>query len=462
MKLGDDETELGGKETGPVAIDLHGDQRRGQQLIGPARTLLGKLKQRMQFNEIKQDSDRRTLPTYKYLATLFELLCSGEWVGQNIPIDKAKKTYIEVTVNSEIEVSSIKGYGAHPDQDKIIITVQVQYQVLPLEAEESPEVIGFSVHFKSPIHFSPPPLESVGYIEYFVAEPFGTSGNGLSLANPNQIVTGAPDDFHFFEPGLSSNVGGKGDEYTQYSEYPSGVTGSVLGTEVVMSGHYGKYLNWKYHEDYLVDGIYPPLDPPVGIDWYEWDSDLSRYTYTAYSSYMVSNSQFNHVDTDYSYEQGYAGKFECRPTKEITEETVTNSSWLEWMKATYPTFMSVNIISGLHINKWKRLLPGWYGIGVNVHSQYTRDVGVTFVFYLNNGIKIVHTIDFTANDTFYGGESTIFLFNAELGLLNQYSVDSGSNPFTIMDDGEPVLKCTFQKEPGKDLKLIKSIYLLAV
>lgn len=177
MKFGDDETEneVGGKELGPVSIDLQGDQRRGQALIGPARAMLGNLKQRMQFNQIKQGSDRRILPEQKTISTLFDLLYSGELVGKDIPIDKAKKTNIEVTVNGEIVVSSIKAYGMHPDQDRIVIDVHVQYSKTGEEEENA--IVGFYVHFKRT------DFAYGGSVYFFVSEPYMTSGNAVLSAD---------------------------------------------------------------------------------------------------------------------------------------------------------------------------------------------------------------------------------------------------------------------------------------
>ena len=126
--MNSDEEEIGGREVGAVQIDITGDRRRGNELITQARSLLGNLKMRMGFNQLRQGQDVLELEEQKYTTTLYDLLFSGELVGENIPIDYAKKTAIEATVNSSIAVSSIKIGGTSADIDKIAIDVQVKYR----------------------------------------------------------------------------------------------------------------------------------------------------------------------------------------------------------------------------------------------------------------------------------------------------------------------------------------------
>jgi hypothetical protein len=120
-----EDDEIGGVSTGAARIYIEGDRRRGQELIGTGQAMLGNLKQRMQLGHLLQGHDWRQYPEEKYTSTLFELLCNGELEGQNIPVEKAKKTGIQVTVNRYIEVSSIKGLA---DTDSIRIAVSVRYE----------------------------------------------------------------------------------------------------------------------------------------------------------------------------------------------------------------------------------------------------------------------------------------------------------------------------------------------
>ncbi len=124
-----DGEEIGGRESGPAQIELLGDQRRGAEYVGQARTMLGNLKQRMSFNALLQGQDFVKIPEKKYIRTLYDLLYSGELQGENVPIEKAKKINIEVIVNGSIAVSSIRGLA---DIDKITIDIEVEYRRLPM------------------------------------------------------------------------------------------------------------------------------------------------------------------------------------------------------------------------------------------------------------------------------------------------------------------------------------------
>jgi len=279
MKFEDE--EIGGRETGPINIRFHGNETKGQALFGLAKKHLGELKQRMGFSHLVQDQRVIELPPYEYIDTWYNLLVSGELQGQNIPIDKAKKTNIKASVTSNIFVTSVKGVDGSADIDSIDITVSVKYSLV---GEKGGRCLGYIVQFFGE-YTDPNKPEFV--FDLTLPKGAGTLKNDSSVKGKSAdlaIFNGYPDNgakYLTVADGLQEVLVHDRKDETAYE-----IASLATYSGAAEGGNPGE--GWSWASSYVAQGtcgIHPYLGIPV--EWYQEWSPLSPSvtTITSYTPF---------------------------------------------------------------------------------------------------------------------------------------------------------------------------------
>ena len=145
-----DERDIGGREVGPVQMEIIGPRIFSEPHIGTAKNLLGSLKQRMGFNELKIGNDHKEMPKKEYKTTLLDALLSGALDNEETTItvdaEYASKTFGALSHQTTIDVSSIKGEDGQADIDSIKIVAESSF-VGKHEEEKTARCTGYILQF---------------------------------------------------------------------------------------------------------------------------------------------------------------------------------------------------------------------------------------------------------------------------------------------------------------------------
>jgi hypothetical protein len=406
MRFNDD--EIGGKEVGPVNIDLGAHPRVAFQILGQARLWLGMLKQQMSFNHISALENRHNFGVPEYQSSVGELIAEGTLPGELLnAVSGSTKAIVRGT--GTVSVSSIKGYGTMADTDFISIVSRLDVSIDA--SRRKPRVVGFSIHFKDTAYWA-------ANVEYWVSEPMGSSLTpmlltayhrnpyaGWNFEIPRDLVT--MDSTQWFQVG-----------------------------SIIINGvdYYG---DWSRLSSVVSD---------VNVS----DGSLTDYKYintSAGAMYAIATDAFDHVDAKYTYEIGYVGKVSCIKYADVLETPVLYAR-------AFPddAYKTVTPGSALSVTKPKEFIDGWYCVGMSTSVQGSSAAtvvmgGLTFIYHMSDGTEQVLEVDVdlysgnwsittNTNDSGSLNPGKYFLmFNPNEGLATLYQSDPAQNPF--WNSGQP-------------------------